>query len=83
MENSKRVLIEELAELQFTDGEICKLADIEINAETAEIISISRLKSEHQIRKILFDMAKNGNPYAQKQFAELVDIRRKSKILKK
>jgi len=83
MENSKRVLIEELAELQFSDGEICKLADIEINAEIAEIISISRLKSEHQIRKILFDMAKNGNPYAQKQFAELIEKRQKSKILKR
>lgn len=73
-ENEIAEKIEEFASLQFTNAEIAKIMQIDVNmliAKYEDNIDRGRLLAEAEVRKSILQMAKQGSTPAQKQFVEL------------
>ena len=67
-------VITELAQLQFTDGEIAIIVQLEAREMVKKHrldIDRGRLLAEAEVRKAILTLAKQGSTPAQKQFMEL------------
>jgi len=71
--DSTEKMVEEMAELQFTDAEIAKIVGFALSdiPKWRECIDRGRLRAEAEVRRAAFQLAKQGSTPAIKQFVEM------------
>jgi predicted kinase len=77
-EKTKYEAMEELAELQFTTGEVaiimeCEESVFESDEKAAAAYMRGKLRAQAEVRKAMLQMAKQGSTPAQKEFQKLAE----------